>query len=84
MTQTVNVRRMETMKISFPKEDLKRLKGIAKAMGWTLDKSEDTGRMEELSDEECWEYLCATRPEGQEVLSEEENEKELDWLGIVR
>lgn len=37
MTQTTNKMKMETLTISFPKEDLKRLKGIAKAMGWTLD-----------------------------------------------
>lgn len=76
------------MVISFPKEDLKRLKGIAKAMGWTLEKKEELpegyGRMEELSDEDCWNYLVHTDPEGMELLSEEENEAALDWLGIVR
>ena len=29
---------METLAIHFPKVDLKRLKGIAKAMGWTIEK----------------------------------------------
>lgn len=31
---------METLTIRFPKVDLQRLKGIAKAMGWTLEKKE--------------------------------------------
>lgn len=74
---------MESMTIRFPKVDMKRLKGIAKAMGWVIEK-EEKHTLDELSDEDCWKYLCATRPEGQELLSEEENEKELDWLGIRR
>lgn len=35
MESTANLQ-METMAIKFPKVDLKRLKGIAKAMGWTI------------------------------------------------
>lgn len=74
--------------ITVPNIDLKRLKGIAKAMGWMLEKKEELpegyGRMEELSDEECWNYLVHTQPEGMELLSEEENEEFLDWLGVKR
>lgn len=82
-TPTSQSLQMQTMTINFPKVDLKRLKGIAKAMGWTLEKPEPK-TLDDLSDAECWEYLCKTRPEGFELLSEEENEKELDWLGIKR
>lgn len=74
--------------VTVPNIDLKRFKGILKAMGWTFEKEEELpegyGRMEELSDEDCWNYLVHTRPEGMELLSEEENEAALDWLGIVR
>lgn len=89
MTTSAPQMKMETMTIEFPKNDTKRLKGIAKAMGWTLRKLEtpdtsDIGRMGDLSDEECWEYLCATRPEGFELLSEEEEKEFEDWLGIKR
>lgn len=75
---------MESMVINFPKVDLKRLKGIAKAMGWTLEKKEELpegyGRMEELSDEECWNYLVHTRPEGMELLTVEEEEEFENWM----
>lgn len=88
MTTAAKKLAIESMVISFPKEDLKRLKGIAKAMGWTLEKKEELpegyGRMEELSDEDCWNYLVHTQPEGMELLSEEENEEFLDWLGVKR
>lgn len=89
MTTSAPQLKLETMTIEFPKNDTKRLKGIAKAMGWTLRKQEtpdtsDIGRMGDLSDEECWEYLCATRPEGFELLSEEEEKEFEDWLGIKR
>lgn len=75
--------------ITVPNIDLDRLKGIAKAMGWTLEKKEerkddDLGCMDDLSDEDCWNYLVHTDPEGMELLSEEENEAALDWLGIKR
>ena len=30
--------KMETMAISLPKVDLKKIKAIAKAMGWTIEK----------------------------------------------
>lgn len=79
---------MESMVIHFPKVDLKRLKGIAKAMGWTLEKKEELpegyGRMEELSDEDCWNYLVHTDPEGMELLTVEEEEDFLDSLGVKR
>lgn len=75
---------MESMVINFPKVDLKRLKGIAKAMGWTLEKKEELpegyGRMEELSDEDCWNYLVHTRPEGMELLTVEEEEEFENWM----
>lgn len=70
---------MQTMTISFPMVDLKRLKGIAKAMGWTLEKTEPK-TLDDLSDAECWEYLCKTRPEGFELLSEDEEKDFEDWL----
>lgn len=38
MTQTTNIRKMETMTIKVPKEDLERLKGIAEVMGWELEQ----------------------------------------------
>lgn len=87
MTSSAPQPKTVTMTIEFPETDRKRLKGIAKAMGWTLSKPEttdksDIGKMGDLSDEECWEYLCATRPEGFELLSEEETKKELEWLGV--
>ena len=87
MTSVAPQTKMTTMTIEFPETDRKRLKGIAKAMGWILSKPQnadnsDTGVMGDLSDEECWEYLCATRPEGFELLSEEETKKELEWLGV--
>ncbi len=89
MTSVVPQLKMETMTIEFPETDRKRLNGIAKAMGWILSKPQnadnsDTGVMGDLSDEECWEYLCATRPEGFELLSEEEEKEFEDWLGIKR
>ena len=75
---------MESMVINFPKVDLKRLKGIAKAMGWILEKKEELpdgyGRMEELSDEDCWNYLVHTRPEGMELLTVEEEEEFENWM----
>lgn len=75
---------MESMVINFPKVDLKRLKGIAKVMGWTLEKKEELpegyGRMEELSDEDCWNYLVHTRPEGMELLTVEEEEEFENWM----
>lgn len=39
MTQTTK-QKMETMTIKVPKEDLKRLRGIADAMGWELEEPE--------------------------------------------
>ena len=89
MTSVAPQLKTVTMTIEFPETDRKRLKGIAKAMGWTLGKLEttdksDIGKMGDLSDEECWEYLCATRPEGFELLSEEEEKEFEDWLGIKR
>lgn len=83
MATTIAQPQMQSWTINIPKVDLKRLKGIAKAMGWTLEKPEPK-TLDDLSDKECWEYLCKTRPEGFELLSEEENEAELDWLGIKR
>lgn len=78
-TTTLQSQAMGTLLIDFPKVDLKRLKGIAKAMGWNVRKVEPT-TLGELSDEECYEYLCATRPEGFELLSEEETKEFEQWL----
>lgn len=68
----------ETYTIHIPTVDLQRFKGLAKVMGWDFTKSSET--LDELSDEECYSYLCKTRPEGQEPLSEKENEEFLNWL----
>ena len=70
---------MESMTISFPKMDLKRLKGIAKAMGWTLEKPEPKV-LGELTDEECWKYLSETRPDGFVLLNEEEEAGFEKWM----
>lgn len=68
----------ETYTIHIPTVDLQRFMGLAKVMGWDFTKSSET--LDELSDEECYSYLCKTRPEGQEPLSEKENEEFLNWL----
>lgn len=68
----------ETFTINVPKVDLKRFKELAKTMGWTFVKGSE--KLDELSDEECWKQLCNTRPEGNEPLSEKENEEFLTWL----
>lgn len=70
--------------VTVPNIDLKRFKGILKAMGWAFEKEEELpegyGRMEELSDEECWNYLVHTQPEGVELLSVEEEEEFENWM----
>ena len=53
---------METLTIKFPKVDLQRLKGIAKAMGWTLEakepvaKTDDTEEWSEEQEREAFLY----------------------------
>lgn len=79
MATTVAQSQIQSWTINIPKVDLKRLKGIAKAMGWTLEKPEPK-TLGDLSDKECWEYLCKTRPEGFELLSEEEEKEFEEWL----
>lgn len=70
--------------VTVPNIDLKRFKGILKAMGWAFEKKEELpegyGRMEELSDEDCWNYLVHTDPEGMELLTVEEEEEFENWM----
>lgn len=69
----------ESFTIEIPKIDLKRFKGLVKAMGWTFRKTEPKV-LGDLTDEECWEHLCKTQPEGLVMASEEEEATFEKWL----
>lgn len=61
---TTTANQMESFTISIPSIDLKRLKGIAKAMGWRITKQEKTKEndsSEWTEEEEREAFLCTSR-----------------------
>ena len=58
-TATVDTRDMATFAISIPKIDIKRFKGIIKAMGWTFEKIETMDETEYvMSNPKIMESIC--------------------------